>query len=52
MTLLVCSLAAGMFARRAILQFPELEWVALIVILLAVIVVCATQGRMPLLEVP
>ncbi len=52
MTILVCSLAAGLFTRCAVRQFPELASVAWILALLGAIVLFAFTGRITVLEVP
>jgi hypothetical protein len=49
---LILVLAVGIFIRRAIIQSPELESVAWILVLLGVIVVVSMHGPVTLLEVP
>jgi hypothetical protein len=52
MTSLVAILAAGIVARCAIRQYPELASVTWMLILLGTIVLFASMGRITLLEVP
>lgn len=49
---LVLVLALGIFVRRAVVQLPEMETVAWVLVILGVIVVAALQGRLTVLDLP